>query len=630
MRHFTIKNRIKETRLFKHRLIAAMIVVILLASCLISRLVYLQICQHRYYTTLSTKNDIELVPIDPRRGLIYDRHGMLLAKNNPVFSLVVVPNKTKNLKQELKALSKIITLRSSDYLQFAQQLKQRRRFERIPLKIKLTDEEVAKFAVNRFHFPGFFVKARLMRSYPLGYAFAHVLGYVGRINETDLSQVDPINYAATNFIGKVGLEKYYETALHGKVGYKKIETDASGETVRTLNETKPIKGHDLYLTIDTDLQIATETALGNNKGAVVAIEPKTGAILAMVSEPAYDPNVFVQGINQKDYNTLLHNKNFPLYNRTLRGLYAPGSTIKPFIALLALDSGVTTVSRQIYDPGWYQVPNTHHIFHDWKRSGHGWINLTNAIVQSCDTYFYDLAHKLGIKRLDHILRVFGFGSPTQIDMGEELAGNVPTPAWKMRNRGTAWYSGDTVQEGIGQGFLQVTPLQLAVSTAAIANRGKWIEPHLLYAMKMPNGTYQFPILTTREITLKQPKNWDIIINAMKRVITSGTGYRFGHPRYSVAAKTGTAQVIGMRQDSDNQNKFIPVRLRDNSLFIAFAPIKNPQIAIAVVAENTDAASIIARKVLDYYLLKDKNHKPLVLKKAKEAPQLALKKMVKRS
>lgn len=609
MRRFTIKNRIKEMRLFKHRLIVAIVIVGILSTLLIGRLIYLQICQHRYYTTLSVKNEIELVPIDPRRGLIFDRNGMLLAKNMPVFSLVVIPDKTQDLRQEIKELSNIIELSNNNLLQFNQQLKQRRRFEQIPLKLKLTDAEVALFAVNRYRFPGILVKAQLMRSYPLGYAFAHTLGYVGRINEQDLEQINPTNYAATNFIGKIGVEKYYELPLHGYVGYKKIETDASGQTVRTLSETKSLRGNDLYLTVDTGLQIAAETAMGNNRGAVVAIQPQTGQILALVSQPAYDPNLFVQGISQKDYQALRSDKDFPLYNRTIRGLYAPGSTIKPFIALIALDDGVTNATRRMYDPGWYQVPNTNHIFYDWKKLG--WVNLSTAIIQSCDTYFYNLAHKLGIKRLDDILNIFGFGQLTNIDIGEELAGNVPTPEWKMQSHGSAWYPGDTVQAGIGQGFIQVTPLQLAAGAATIANRGLWIQPHLLYAMKMPNDTYRYPPLITKQITLKNSHTWDVIINAMQKVVTQGTGYHFGHSAYSVAAKTGTAQVIRMQRDANNKNKVIPVKLRDNSLFIAFAPIKHPEIAIAVVVENNDAASAIARKVLDYYLLKEKNHKTIV-------------------
>lgn len=603
----TLRNRTRENFLFQKRLLIAIFIVCVASLLLVSRLVYLQIFQYSHYTTLSTSNDIDLHPIPPRRGLIFDRNGLLLATNRPAFNLVITPDKVDDIDQMITRIKNIIPLSDSDIALFKIQMDQHLRFDQVPLKLKLTPEEVAKFSINRYLFPGVEVKAQLIRQYPLYNAFAHVIGYVGRINSQDLANVDPTNYAGTNFIGKVGIEKYYESQLHGTVGYEKVETNASGQTVRTISKMAAIKGEDLYLTIDTALQIAAEQALGNDRGAVVAIQPSTGQILALVSQPSYDPNLFVEGINDQNFQTLQNDQSFPLYNRALRGLFAPGSIIKPFIAIEGLDEKATTPSFELFDPGWYKVPGTEHLFHDWKLDGHGWVNITKAIIESCDTYFFDLAHKLGIKNIDLILQQFGFGQLTGIDMGEELPGNVPTPEWKLVHRGTAWYPGDTVQVGIGQGFLQITPLQLAVATATLANRGKHFKPYLLYQTSAPDGsiTKQDPS-EEDPVILQNPKNWETVINAMTKVISEGTGYRFGQSKYSVAAKTGTAQLFSVKHDENNPNKVIPIRLRNNSTFIAFAPVDHPKIAIAVIDQNNTTAPEIARKVLDQYLIKERN------------------------
>lgn len=602
---FTIKNQIKETHLFRRRIIVALFLIFSLTLVLLARLFYLQIFQYNLYTTMSKQNEIVLSPIVPRRGLIFDRNGMLLAKNTPVYSLMLTPYEVKDIQETLSEITKIVPLSDNDLQQFYKQLKQRRRFDQIPLKLKLSDEEVARFAVNRYRFPGVVIKAELIRNYPLGNAFAQVLGYVSRINDQDLSQIDPTNYAGTNFIGKIGIEKYYESQLHGNVGYEKTESDVSGQTVRTLQRTEPIQGDNIYLTIDTGLQIAAEEALGDQRGAVVAIDPNTGEILALASQPSYDPNLFVTGISQKDYTTLQNDPNHPLYNRALRGLYAPGSTIKPFVAIGGLNDGATTPSFEIFDPGWYTLPHTEHVFHDWKANGHGWVNLTSAIIQSCDTYFFDLAHKLGVQQLNQTFYQFGFGKVTGVDLGEELSGNVPTPQWKLEYSGKSWYPGDTVQSGIGQGFLQATPLQLAAATAALAEHGSRYQPHLLLKMQLPDNSFisQGPIALP-SITLNNPKYWNIVINAMQGVITQGTAFRFGKTPYTVAAKTGTAQLISMEK---SENRLIPVRLRDNSLFIAFAPVQHPQIAVSVIVENAETATTVARKVIDYYLIQEKHN-----------------------
>lgn len=590
--------------LLKKRIFAVSIIIGVLTLALLLRLFTLQAIQHKYYTTLSKLNSLDLTPLEPRRGLIYDRNGILLAKNVPTFSLMVTPSQTKNLSQTIKEVKKIIPLKNNELQQFYKQLHQYRRFEQIPLKLKLTEEDVSKFAVNSFRFPGVSVQAKLIRQYPQGTTFAHVVGYVGRINEQELIKVNLTNYAATNFIGKVGIEKYYEPLLHGTVGYQKVESDANGQVIRVIDTTQPIQGSDIYLTINSNLQAIAEKALANHNGSIVAIQPTTGEILAMASHPNYDPNLFVNGITAKEFKILQNDKNHPLYNRFLRGLYPSGSTIKPFIALEGLNSGVITAKTKIYDPGWYQIPNTQHIFHDWKRGGHGWVNLSKAIIESCDTYFWNLAHLLGINNIDDILHQFNFGEQTGIDMGEELAGNIPNPEWKASVRGESWYEGDTINAGIGQGYIQVTPLQLATATAILANRGMHLKPHLLYATVSPAGQKTYiQSIEDAPVILNNPHYWETIIEAMSKVVKGPTGFRFGiNPQYTVAAKTGTAQLVSLQYAEFNKISEIPQNLRNNSVFIAFAPIHHPKIALAVVIENSKDAPIIARKILDYYLL----------------------------
>jgi penicillin-binding protein 2 len=605
MNFFTVKNRSKETHLFKGRLIVAVAFVALLAVVLVGRLIYLQCFQYQHFVTLSKNNEIDLVPMAPRRGLIYDRNGVVLAQNVPVFSLMVVPSKVKDLKTSLDELKKIIDLDDKDIEQFDAQLKQHRRFEEIPLKLELTKPEVARFSVNRYRFLGMSVKAQLIRHYPWGNVLAHVVGHIGRINENELKHINQADYADTHFIGKLGIEKSYEHELHGTVGYRKVEKDATGRIVRTLDEIPPMRGDDLYLTIDSHLQIAATKALEHYRGAVVAVQPTTGDILALVSQPTYNPNLFINGISHQDYLKLQNDKSYPLYNRALRGLYAPGSTIKPFIALAGLDSGVITTQSRMFDPGWYKLPNVEHIYHDWRLHGHHWVDLTKAIVQSCDTYFYDLAYKLGIKRISAMLDQFGFGQLTDIEVQEELAGNLPTPAWKLKTHGKRWYVGDTIVVGIGQGYLQVTPLQLATATAILANRGIGFKSHLLYAFRHPGQdiVYSEPMAKSA-VLLKSERYWNVVIDAMVKVITEGTGHRFGTADYAVAAKTGTAQVVNVRY-SISDKSLIPERFRNNSVFIIFSPVKKPEIALAVLVENSDDAPIIARKVLDYYFQKSR-------------------------
>lgn len=611
-KRIAIKDHNQEIRLINQRCISALVIMVILVILLIVRLTHLQLANHDHFTTLSQKNWLDLVPLEPTRGLIYDRNGILLAENIPVYSLDIIPNKIINMPKTLADIAKIIPLLDDDIAQFHRELKQHRRFDEITLKLRLSEDEVARFSENQYHFPGVQVKARLIRHYPFVNSLSHVLGYVARINMDELKEIDTTNYSASNYIGKLGIEKYYEDELHGTVGYEQAENDASGQALRVLNQIKPIPGKNLYLTIDSKLQAAVEQALLGHRGAVVAIQPATGQILAMVSEPSYDPNAFVTGINTKAFQALQQSTERPLYNRALRGLYPFGSTIKPFIAVGGLDLGVASPEATIFDPGWYKLSTSSHIFHDHKRGGHGVINITRAIISSCDTYFFDLAHRLGIQRLDTILKRFGFGELTGVDLDEELSGVVASPAWKRKVKGVSWYEGDTLNSGIGQGFMQVTPLELATGVTILANRGKRFVPHLLLAQQEPGKALEMQKSVEQgSVELRDPHDWDIVINAMQGVITAqgGTGLHFGKVGpYTVAAKTGTAQVhtiknydLNLSEDHEDQSK-LPERLRDNTLFIAFAPVEKPKIAIAVIVENYAAASQVARKILDYYLI----------------------------
>lgn len=603
-KRLTLKDHQRETKLFFRRVVLLSLIILILTGTLISRLVYLQVTQHNKFRTLSKLNQLELIPIKPNRGLIYDRNGVLLAENKPVFSLEIIPDRVKNLDDTLASLRKMFPITDEEIANFHKFAKRTRPSESVPLHLELTEDEQARFAVNRFKFPGVIVKARLIRHYPHGAALAHVLGYVGRINEAELQKVDPVNYSATNYIGKLGVEKYFEKTLHGKVGYEQVEIDASGRILRVLHRTDPIPGNNLYLSIDSQLETAIEKFLGDRRGAVVALNPQTGEVLALVSSPSYDPNPFVQGISHKDYKTLRSNPDQPLYNRAIRGQYPFASTIKPFLAVEGLESGIVNKKYRIKDPGYYMLPNSSHVYKDWKKRGHGVVNLRKAIIISCDTYFYHLAHRMGITRIDTILTKFGFGIKTKIEMGEELPGLVPSPAWKRRAKGQSWYPGDTLVSGIGQGYMLTTPLQLASGTATLGTHGKRMQPQLLLRQEMPDKTIiESKPKPVYPVELNNPEIWPFVVSAMRGVITQGTGYRFGRDApYLVAGKTGTGQVFSAKFHAPFDDANLPERLRDHSLFIAFAPMDKPKIAIAVIVENSKLASNVARQTLDYYLL----------------------------
>lgn len=606
-----MKNNQKELKLHYFRLNILVAIIICFSSLLIARLAYLQLAQYKRYETLSLKNQMSIIPIGPPRGIIVDRRGVVLAENIPVYVLEIIPEHIKDLKQTLNKLKILLpSISDEDIDNFNHARLQNRSFIPIPLKLKLSQEEVATFASNQYQFTGVSIKARLMRFYPLGEMTAHLLGYVGRINLQELQQVDPTNYRATNFIGKSGIEKYYEDQLHGQVGYQQVETDVSGRTLRILNKQASVSGEKLFLTIDTRLQKVAFDALQNKRGAVVVMSTKNGEILSMLSSPTYDPNLFVNGISAKDYQRLSTMKDRPLFNRAVRGLYPPASTIKPYIALAGLDNAVVDTQFSVYDPGWFKLPNSTHAYRDWKKTGHGMINLSRAIMVSCDTYFYQLGHRLGIRAIEAMLRQFGFGELSHVDLLEEAPGLVPDSYWKRRSKGVSWYPGDTLITAIGQGFMLASPLQMANATAALSQHGKRYRPHLLHkAIHSDNETvHLFKPLEEYPIKLKDEHYWHIVTDAMHAVISNneGTGYRFGrNAPYSVAAKTGTAQVFGGKHYEKKRQEDIPEFLRDHSLFIAFAPVDKPEVAIAVMVENDVLASSVARQVLDaYFQLKE--------------------------
>lgn len=590
-------------RLFRRRLIAILFFILLLVILLISRLTYLQVFQHKYYTTLSNNNSISLVPLPPTRGLIYDRNGVLLAKNIPVYNLNIVPDKVDNLKQTITQLQTFLPITDDDVKTFYRELSQKHAYQQVPLKVKLTPTQVAQFAVNRYRFPGVYVKAALVRNYPFANDLVSVLGYVGRINTQDLQNLDPSNYAATNYAGKIGIEKYFESQLHGQVGYQEVETNSSGQEVRILKRTAPVHGDNIYLTIDSQLQEAALHAMHGARGSVVVVQPATGQVLAMVSTPAYDPNLFVNGISSKDYQALQTSKDQPLFNRAIRGQFPFGSTIKVFLSLEGLGGGYTTPEFSFFDPGYFIIGGQ--TFHDEAKNI--WVNLVKAIEVSSDTYFYKLSLKMGINTMDAILQKFGFGQYSAIQMDEELPGLIASPEWKMKTEGKRWYAGDTLNSSIGQGAMLTTPLQLASAVATLSERGIGYQPTLLYKTIQPDGTINLAQSTPRAPIMFKASIWNTVIQGMINVIrgSKGTGWRFGKPNYSVAAKTGTAQVYSLRGE-----KYIlanvPERLRDNSMFIAFAPVKKPKIAIAVAIQNGPAAPKIARQVLDFYLLQQNN------------------------
>ncbi|MDO9142545.1 MAG: penicillin-binding protein 2 [Methylobacter sp.] len=604
---YTLKDKQVENRLFINRIIAALIIILLLTSGLIVRLVYLQIVGHSHYATLAKDNSIKIEPLVPTRGMVYDRKGRVLAENTQSFSLELIPEQIKDLDDTLSRLQKLLNISDEKIEQYQKQRKRQKRFASTPLLMGMSDEEIAKFAVVRPFFPGVDIQASLVRHYPYADLAAHVVGYVGRINEAEMKTLPIAEYRGSSHVGKIGIENTYENELHGKTGYAEIETNVQGRAINTVNSVPPVQGENLYLTLDMDLQKTAYDALGDFNGAVVAIEVKTGGVLVFASRPGFDPNPFVIGIANDAYQALQKSENQPLYNRALRGLYPPGSTMKPFIALAGLEYNAISAEHKIFCPGYYQLPNVSHRYRDWKKGGHGSVNMSDAITQSCDVYFYSLASTLGIDRMHNFLQRFGFGEKSGIDLTGEKAGLMPSREWKRKQRNQAWYPGETLITGIGQGFLQVTPLQLARATATLANKGKVVTPFLVRNAANPDSLEPEQETPQEDLALK-PENINKIIAGMVNVIhdAHGTAKSIGKDiNYQIAGKTGTAQVFTIKQDAKYNENDIDFKLRDHALFISFAPADDPKIAVAVVMENGghggSVAAPIAGQVIKQFL-----------------------------
>jgi len=611
-RRVHIKDHHAEARLFARRAGLAALAATLALGAVAARLVQLQVLDHERYSTLSRENRVRLVPLPPPRGLIFDRNGVPVAENRPAYRLELVPEEITDLEGTLARLARIVDLRPLDIERFRALAARKPPFEAIPLRLRLSEAEAARFAVHRHEFPGVDITVRPARRYPAGPLLAHVLGYVARIDADDLEALDPVQYRGTSHVGKLGIERAYEPALHGQVGMQQVEVNAQGRALRVLERTPPRPGRSLWLSIDLRLQRVAQDALGEANGAVVAIDPRTGEVLALVSAPAYDPNLFVDGIDPDTYRALAHDPDRPLFNRALRGRYPPGSTIKPFMALAGLEYELIGPHTTRYCPGWFMLPIGERRYRDWKRDGHGVTDLRKAIAESCDVYFYDLAVRLGIDRIHGFLARFGFGAGTGLDVAEEAAGLLPSRAWKRRARGQPWFPGETVITGIGQGYLLVTPMELAAATATLATRGRRQRPHLVRAMAEPGAPpHPLAFAPVEPVRLARPDRWEAVVHAMEAVVHGrhGTARGIADAPYRIAGKTGTAQVFGLAEDQEYDPQTLAERLRDHALFIAFAPADAPRIAVAVIVENGGSggavAAPVARKVMDAWLLRDR-------------------------
>ena len=613
-----IKNNERELHLFRVRLTALGFLVFVCFALLLARLVWLQVIRHSDYMAQAEDNRIAVVPIQPNRGLILDRNGVVLARNYSAYTLEITPSKLRvPLEEMIDALAAIVEVTPKDRRRFKKLMDESKNFASIPLRTRLSDEEVARFTANRFRYPGVEVQARLFRNYPLGETASHVIGYIGRINQREAKAIeerdDSANYNGTDYIGKEGLEKSYEKHLHGITGYEEVEVSAGGRAIRTLSRTPPTSGSNLILSIDIELQKVAEEAFGEFRGALVAIEPATGDVLAYVSRPGYDPNLFVDGIDTQSWNELNTSLDRPMVNRPLSGTYAPGSTFKPFMALAALETGKRTPSQAIFDPGFMYLGT--HKFRDDVPGGHGTVDLRKSIVVSCNTYYYQLGRDMGIDAIHDFMKPFGFGQKTGIDLDNEKTGVLPSREWKQARykknpRAGKWVGGDTISVSNGSGYNSYTPLQIAHAVANLANNGVVMKPHLVKIVE-DGGTRARTLTVPKEsyrIPLKQ-QNIDLIKDAMVGVTSEqgGTAFRaFTNVGYTVGGKTGTAQVVGIRANEKYNAKSLAERLRDNALFTAFAPADKPRIAIAMVVENAGfggaVAAPIARKVLDYYIL----------------------------
>ncbi len=617
-----IRDYQEEARLFKSRAIFAFIGIVAMMGILVTNLYNIQINQFQDYKTRSNDNRIKVVPIAPNRGLIYDRNGVLLAENQPVFSLEITPEKVDDMDETIARLRQILTITPEQIERFHKERVQTRRFKSVPILNQLTQQQVAKFSVNQHKFPGVAVNAALKRNYPFGEVLTHVIGYVSRINDRDMQRLireeKDANYQATRNIGKLGIERYYEDLLHGTAGYQEVEVNSRGRVIRTLKYVPPVPGKDIVLNLDIDLQLYIHSLLDSRRGSVVVLDPKDNGVLAMVSSPSYDPNAFVHGISGKAYSALLNDKNRPLVNRATLGIYPPASTIKPFMAVAALEEGVVTPNTTRNDPGYWRIPNSKtKPFRDWLRWGHGKVDIVKSIEESVDTFFYQIAYDMGIDRISRWMMMFGFGDYTGIDIYEESKANMPTRDWKMSRHRTPWYQGDTIPVGIGQGYWTATPMQIAKATSVLVKRGQVLAPHLLRATIENGERFETQRLSEIEsyppITGVPKRYWDIAVEGMRRVNhgKKGTARRaFYKTEYVSAGKSGTAQVFGLGENEEYNADEIAEHLRDHALFTGFAPVDDPKIIVSMVLENavrggsTEAAPIV-RKIFDHVIVEKK-------------------------
>lgn len=603
---FTLKDNQQEAALFRRRATVAAAFVLLMFLVLLGRYYFLQVIEYETYSTLSENNRVHLEAISPPRGFIYDRNGVLLADNQPTFTLTLNRQQVSDIDTMIQRLTPVLELTPDDVKRFYTRLRVARKFEEVPIKLRLTEDDIARFSEVRYELSGVNINVELSRHYPHGELFAHAIGYVSRISEKEEAELDPVEYAGTNLIGKIGIEKTYENLLHGKVGYQHVETNAHGRLIRVLKRTPPVRGNDLTLHLDYQLQKIAHDQLAGRRGAVVAIDPTTGGVLAFVSNPSFDPNPFVGGIPYKLYSEYRDHIDRPLYNRALQGIYPPGSTIKPFEGMGGLHYGLVDWNYRISDPGFFHLPGDSHMFRDWKKTGHGIVDLHKAVVQSCDTYFYQLSDRMGVDRFHDWMKQFGFGDRTGIDLVNESRGTLPSTQWKKDRLKAPWYRGEMMSVGIGQGYFTATPLQLAMATAIIANGGRHIRPHLL---NTTTGPKKFDAGNKPDYVIPfngKPEDWGLMRQAMRDVAhgdggtARATGY--GVKGYEMAGKTGTAQVKGIKQGEKYNESAVGERFLDHAWFIGFAPADNPKIAVAVLVENGkhgSAVAPIARALFDY-------------------------------
>ncbi len=613
------KGRVKmrdhgaESSLYWRRAVIAFMGIVLLMGILFANLYHLQINQHQIYQTRSNDNRIKVVPIAPTRGLIYDRNGVLLAENRPIYSLEITPEQSEDLDATVDELIALLDLDPEIKARFLADVRRQRRFNPVVLVNRLSEEQVALFSVNQHQYPGASIEAYLKRFYPYRDTFTHVIGYVARINDKDVARLREDNklpnYAATRDIGKLGVERYYEDLLHGQAGYQEVEVNNRGRVIRTLKYQPPIPGSDIYLNVDVALQQQAQQLMAGRRGAAVIMTPKDGKILSLVSSPSYDPNLFVHGISGPEYRDLLHNPDRPLINRASQGIYAPASTVKPLLAVMGLNEGAITPNTRFFGGPFFQIPNTSRKFRDWRRWGHGWMDVYRAIEISADTFFYDLAYRVGIDNLNDYMTRFGFGQFSGIDLHEEASGTMPSRDWKQARHKQPWYQGDTISVGIGQGYWTATPLQLARATAIMTDHGETIHPRLLHGIAGPDGMIAMPVSKGEPIKLKQDSFWNVGLAGMYRVINGreGTARRaFEGTPYKAGGKSGTAQVFSLAENQQYDHASTKEHLRDNALFVAFAPFEKPEVVVSVVLENAGGGSSfaapVARSLLDLYMI----------------------------